>query len=297
MSSFNFTKYLEQPLSAHTAAGGHFTVERLTNGLTNYTVRTTFSRPVSEIATPTSGAGAGKLTGLSLTSIILKQAPPHIAWDPTRPLSVSRQLVEKRACEILAGADPEFPTLHMRLAGGAAGRVRVPQLIWHDAVENVLWLEDLGRMAPLSEVLLALTEDTAKGEEKEVLRAVAADLGTYLATLFSATANPPESFVQYMREVSDRTGIYDYLADVVLSYLRGAGMEDAAALSERVRTGFNESDDAEPPKCLGMVDFWPENVLVDLKYADATTKTRCGLVDWEYFGVSDASSELGMFRK
>ena len=53
--------------------------------------------------------------------------------------------------------------------------------------------------------------------------------------------------------------------------------------------------------CLGMVDFWTESVLIGKENDDNdTTNSRscqCGLVDWEYFGVSSAASELGMFRK
>lgn len=289
MTTFDFANYLQQRLGAHADAGGRFTVETLAGGLTNHTARATFSHPVSTI-TPPEGQD---LTGLSLTSVVLKQAPPYLAWDPKRPLSVDRQLVEKKAFQILAGEDPEFPGMQA-LAHGAEAKVHVPQLIWHDEDAHMLWIEDLGSMTTLSEVLLARE---ALEFEAEKMQKIAAGFGVFLSALFTATASPPASFVSYIASVSDRSGIYDYLADVVLSYLRDAGIQDAPALSERVRTGFNESDDAEPPKCVGMVDFWPENVLVELAANDKTAPTKCGLVDWEYFGVSDASSELGMFRE
>ncbi|KJA18223.1 hypothetical protein HYPSUDRAFT_57299 [Hypholoma sublateritium FD-334 SS-4] len=287
MTTFDFASYLQQRLGAHADEGGRFTVETLAGGLTNHTARATFSQPVSTIALPE----GRELTGLSLTSVVLKQAPPYLAWDPKRPLSVDRQLVEKKAFQILAGEDPEFPRMQA-LAHGAEAKVHVPRLIWHDEDAHMLWIEDLGSMTTLSEVLLA---GEALEFEAKKMQEIATGFGVFLSALFTETASPPASFVSYIASVSDRSGIYDYLADVVLNYLRDAGIQDAPALSERVRTGFNESDDAEPPKCVGMVDFWPENVLVELAANDKDAPTKCGLVDWEYFGVSDASSELGMF--
>jgi len=36
-----------------------------------------------------------------------------------------------------------------------------------------------------------------------------------------------------------------------------------------------------------MVDLWPGNILID-------SDGNVGLVDWEYFGLSSAGSEIGM---
>jgi hypothetical protein len=66
---------------------------------------------------------------------------------------------------------------------------------------------------------------------------------------------------------------------------------EALVLSERAGNALCAKAEAEDV-CLGMVDFWPGNILVELGEFG-----RCGLIDWEYFGLTSASSELGMLRK
>ncbi|KAF8185121.1 kinase-like domain-containing protein [Pholiota molesta] len=287
MSSFDFADYLQRRTSPDGITSLVFSVEILTGGLTNHTARITFSEPIASIGKRALERGGNPY---SLKSVVLKHAPPFMAIDPSRPMSVDRQLVEKRAFQILAGEDAEFPEAK-NIGHGDAAKVHIPKLIWHDEETNVLWIEDLGNLKTLSEIILS-EEDT--GLEANIER-VGAELGAFLFEFFSMTSDPPTSFIAYMAKVSDRSGIYDYLADVVLKNLGDAGVEDAKLLSERVRNFFDESDTADLSKCLGMVDFWPENVLVDLGEIGNTDSTKCGLVDWEYFGVSDAPSELGMF--
>jgi hypothetical protein len=289
MSSFDFADYLQRRTSPDGITSQEFSVEVLTGGLTNHTARITFSEPIASIGTRALARGGNPY---SLKSVVLKHAPPFMAIDPSRPMSVDRQLMEKRAFQILAGEDAEFPEAK-NIGHRDAAKVHIPKLIWHDEDANVLWIEDLGNLKTLSEILLS-EEDT--GLEANIEK-VGAELGAFLFEFFSTTSDPPTSFIAYMAKVSDRSGIYDYLADVVLKNLGDAGVEDAKILSERVRNFFDESDTADLSKCLGMVDFWPENVLVDLGEIGNTDSTKCGLVDWEYFGVSDAPSELGMFRE
>lgn len=285
MPSYDFTGYLQQRLN--TNKEGEFAVEILTGGLTNHTARATFLEPKSCI-----GTAALERNGMQyiLKSVVLKHAPPFLAADPSWPMSTDRQLVEKRALQILAGDDIEFPETKRLVRGGEA-EVHIPKLIWHDEESNVLWIEDLGKMNTLSEVLLVEEEtDLETNIEK-----VAAELGAFLFKFYSTTSNPPTSFIADMAKVSDRSRIHNFLVDAALTNLRGAGVEDAKILSERVRDSFDKSDAADVTKCLGMGDFWPENILVDLGDPDNIAPIKCGLVDWEYFGVSDAPSELGMF--
>ena len=75
------------------------------------------------------------------------------------------------------------------------------------------------------------------------------------------------------------------LASVTKKVLEKAGNMDADGLAERVSKDLKSNRSVEP--CLGMVDFWPGNILIN-------SQGDCALVDWEYFGRSAASSELGM---
>jgi thiamine kinase-like enzyme len=72
---------------------------------------------------------------------------------------------------------------------------------------------------------------------------------------------------------------------VTKKVLATAGIANAELLTERVNQALQSNGTVEP--CLGMVDLWPGNILID-------SHCNVGLVDWEYFGLSTASSELGM---
>ncbi|KAF8875331.1 hypothetical protein CPB84DRAFT_445927 [Gymnopilus junonius] len=189
-------------------------------------------------------------------------------------------------------------------------RLLIPRLMWHDSYQNVLWIEDLGNMRSFSEILLDDSTSWERDSENNVrspLKEIAPDLGTFLARLHATTSNPPTRLVASLTSSSNPDAFHDYLANMVLENLKrpqaGVSGAEARFLADRVRTGLKENAKlAGKDVCFGMVDFWPENVLVDLDITDDDAKdtrslrsARCGLVDWEYFGPTNAASELGNF--
>ncbi|KAF8960240.1 hypothetical protein BDZ97DRAFT_1760876 [Flammula alnicola] len=115
-----------------------------------------------------------KLTLETSAGVVLKHAPPYIATDPSQPMSVDRQVVEKRALQILAGEDPEFPQIEI------VGDRR------NTKEKNVLWMADLGRI--------------------EKIEQVASELGAFSAELYRATSDPPPRVLEF---ISDPSEIYD----------------------------------------------------------------------------------------
>ena len=287
---FDFTTYLHDHLGAgrgcDQAPGSPFTVEILTGGLMNHTARVKFASPLLDIAGAKVGNGG-------VQSAILKHAPPYIAADPSQPMSVDRQSTEKKALRILSGDDPAFPHIQAvvnryRQAGDAHTSIQIPKYIWHDAQNDMLWVEDLGKMKILSEILLV---DSAV--EVAHIQEFATVLGRFLSELFQATANPPEPWIADTTSPNSLS-LYHYLTTMVLKNCRDIGditEAEALVLSERAGNALRAKAEAKDV-CLGMVDFWPGNVLVELGEFG-----RCGLIDWEYFGLTSASSELGMLRK
>jgi hypothetical protein len=186
-----FTTYLQDHLGAGRGYDqAPFIVEILTGGLMNHTARVKFAFPLLDI-------GGAKVRNGGVQSAILKHAPPYIAADPSQPMSVDRQLVEKKALQILSGDDPTFPHIQAvvnryRQAGDTHTSIQIPKYIWHDAENNVLWIEDLGKMKILSQILLQ-DDDTAV--EATHIQEFAAVLGGFLSELFQATANPPEPWI------------------------------------------------------------------------------------------------------
>jgi hypothetical protein len=347
MSSFDFKSYVQKhlgggvpdinvhSLAGHTPEAGPsrptFSVQVLTGGLTNHTARISFSDPLRDILPNilSDDTGRPKDNVLDQKSAILKHAPPCIATDPSQAMSVDRQLIEKSALQLLnaemtEGASPgsgsDYGLKLDRLFRGRDGpdeslssaavskKMSIPRLIWHDREQNVLWIEDLGQMKTLSEVLLSCSpaETDTEDEVRTRLSLVASDLGTFLARLYSFTSNPPKRLLSSLTSSFDLGAFHDYLANMVLENLHrpesGVSSEDARALADRVRQGLKENAElAGEDVCLGMVDFWPESVLVDLGVDGEAVRgvglPRSGLVDWEYFGPSNAANELGMFCK
>jgi hypothetical protein len=207
-------------------------------------------------------------------------------------MSVDRQLTEKKALQILSGDDPTFPHIQAVVnryrQAEAQTSIQIPKYIWHDAKNDVLWIEDLGKMKTLSQILL---QDATV--EATHIQEFATVLGAFLSELFQATANPPEPWIA-QTTTKDSLSLYTYLTEMVLNNCREIGditEVEALVLSERAGEALRAKAVAEDV-CLGMVDFWPGNILVELGEFG-----RCGLIDWEYFGLTSASSELGMLRK
>ncbi|KDR74397.1 hypothetical protein GALMADRAFT_141440 [Galerina marginata CBS 339.88] len=295
----------------------YFTMQVLTGGLTNHIARITFDKPLYEVlqthaTNPDLLEKVGEAGNATWKSVVLKHAPPYIASDPSQAMSVDRQLIEKKALEVLNSREGTDGFRELFVDEQGASRegntiIQIPKLIWHDRDRNVLWIEDLGRMRTLSEILLdpvGLSDPNRRlGEESNMgaqIQQVAADLGSFLARLYKATTNPPSHLLDDLKSSSNSSGINEYLANMVLENLQRPEAEVSSAevevLAERVRVGLSESEDGDggvDEVCLGMVDFWPESVLVEL--GEGSANPRCGLVDWEYFGPSNAASELGMF--
>lgn len=262
MALFDFAQYLSSVLSAPITNNS---IQPLDGGLTNVTVRATFTPPAV-----LSQFGPSQ----HFSSVVLKYAPPFIAEDPSQSLSVHRQAIEARALALLSGGSnatitqvlSSFPT------------IRIPELIHHDAEQNVLWMTDLGDTLTLSQYL-------ARNPPSSAVERIAAQLGEFLFEFFLATSDPPDDILPAISDATHTQETYSFLSSVTKKVLSSVGNPDAERLAERVGEGLKSNGTVEP--CLGMVDLWPGSILID-------SRGDCGLVDWEYFGRSTAGSELGM---
>ena len=256
MALFDFASYLSSVLSVPTK---NISIHPLHGGLSNFTVRATFTPP------------AQFSQSRNLSSVVLKYAPPFFAADPSQPMSLHRQVVEAQALILLSGGLiasvsqvlSRFPT------------IRIPELIHHDTEQNLLWMTDLGDTLTLSDYL-------ASNPPSNTIERIAAHLGEFLSEFFSATCDPSDDLLP---PVTHHEETYSFLASVTKKVLEKAGNMDADRLAERVSEGLKSNGSVEP--CLGMVDLWPGNILIN-------SRGDCCLVDWECFGRSTASSELGM---
>ena len=88
MALFDFAPYLSSFLSVPTK---NIYIRPLLGGLSNFTVRATFTPP------------AQFRQSRILSSVVLKYAPPFFAANPTQPMSFQRQVVEAQALTLLSG--------------------------------------------------------------------------------------------------------------------------------------------------------------------------------------------------
>jgi len=300
MSAFEFESYIRDRLSVPRTPSDRVDIEVLTGGFTNHTVRVTFEPPILLSLLP--GHETSDVAEKPLHTVIVKHAPPYVAAEPTQALPVTRQQIEKRALQILNGEDEEFIELsqNIRLTDSfRRGSVRIPKLIWHDVEKQVLWIEDLRGMKSLAEVLLqesSSNPDQPSEQEREtLLERVATDLGQFVMEMYLATKHPPQRLLDHLSSLSPLANIVEMLTGITRNVLEQNGIlgEEVDLFVERVRRGLEEKD--EEGACLGMVDFWYENILVS--FGATQGKLRCGLIDWEYFGLSNVANELGMFCK
>ena len=297
MSSFDFSAYIKANLTST-----DHDVQILEGGFTNHTARITFRQESVGDALQNSRKGDTKLKGdipKDAKSIVLKHAPPYIAADPEQPMSVDRQLKEKIALQVLT-ADSSIPQhwkIENLLVGHKRANIRIPRFFWHDHDQHVLWIEDSGNMRTLSQVLLDDYGSATASEKKARIgniKKVASALGYFLEKLHHETAHLPQEFLNHLSSISGTGNIYDYLANMVFTNLKDNGIPDATVLADYVRNKPDKVKDEGDARCLGMVDFWPESVLVAFT-DDISDIPECGLVDWEYFGPSNPADELGMF--
>jgi hypothetical protein len=139
-------------------------------------------------------------------------------------------------------------------------------------------MTDLGETQTLSEYL---TSDPPLHD----IERIATSLGQFLAEFFTATRDPSADILSVVSNPSHTTEIYSFIASVTKKVLTTAGIANADMLAECANQALQSHGTIEP--CLGMVDLWPGSILID-------SHGNWGLVDWEYFGLSSASSELGM---
>lgn len=263
MAHFNFHSYLASKLSSHGQV--QTDIQLLQGGVTNLTVRASFQPPV-------------EYKSHTLKSVVLKYAPPFIALIPTQPLFVARQAIEAEALRILGGSDviPAIP----ELLGKYTGRVRVPHLVHHDVEYNVLWILDLGETSTLSEYLTSTPSPPPSD-----IKGLATTLGSLFSELFAVTRDPAPDVVALLTRAHAGDTIGPILGTTKASLL-DSGITDAEVLTARVEEALRDGGRQE--QCIGTGDLWPGNILID-------SAGRCGLIDWEYFGLSNTASEIGMF--
>ncbi|RDB15487.1 hypothetical protein Hypma_004184 [Hypsizygus marmoreus] len=91
----------------------------------------------------------------------------------------------------------------------------------------------------------------------------------FLSDLYGLTTNPSAEVLALLSNPFTTSDTYEFLANTTKTTLIQANVPDAVELAAHVHHCLQEvSADA----CLGMVDLWPESILVD-------PEGNCGLVD------------------
>ncbi|KAG8901173.1 hypothetical protein FRB99_005506 [Tulasnella sp. 403] len=261
--TFDFALYVISTLSL---TPSDVDIQPLSGGFTNLTARVTFKRSIhfpSDRTPP-------------LSSAILKYAAPFMAAFPDAPVSMNRQAVEAKALELLANNSHSDPLPELTALIHQLPSLKLPRLIHHDESRNVLWITDLGPLELLTDYLVKEPPPPSEAIER-----VARTLGAFLSGMFSLTQNPPKELLDGLSD--SKHLIHGLLTSFMEKHLLAREVPDTPALVVRVTTAVDRVPE-EP--CLGLVDFWPGCVLVD-------EKGECGLVDWEYFGVTSPGLDLG----
>jgi hypothetical protein len=266
--NFDFTSHLSKLLSIPSS---QITIQSLTGGNLNVAVRASFTPPVdlTRFGHPQ-----------SVTSVILKYSPPYMASEPDVPLSTIRQDIEARVLILL---DPKSElTLPVSSLFAKYPNIKIPRLIHHNPEEHVLIMTDLGSL--IVKIDDWLTQEPAP--DYEDIERIAKDLGRFLAEFVVGTSEPNIDLLSLFPSNSGLMNQFDiYLINNLKTVFLSHGVPDAEILIKRVEDSMKDYWNFE--LCLGMVDLWRNNIFID------SDKNIC-LIDWEYFGLSNASHEMGL---
>jgi Phosphotransferase enzyme family len=265
---FDFTTHLSKLLSIPPS---QITIEALTGGMLNVAVRASFTPPVdlTQFGYPQ-----------SVPSVVLKYAPPHIASEPDVPLSTIRQDIEAHALILL---DPKYESaLPVSSLFMKYPNIKIPRFIHHDSEEHLLMMTDLG--SSIVQVDDWLTREPAPNPED--IERIAKDLGRFLAEFVITTSEPSvELLALFPSNLGLITQFNIYLINNLKAILTSHGVPDTEILIKRVENAMR--DYGKTDSCLGIVDLWRNNIVID------SDKNIC-LIDWEYFGLSNASCEMSL---
>ena len=265
---FDFTTHLSKLLSI---PPNQITIQVLTGGTVNATVRASFAPPIdlTRFGQPQ-----------SVQSIILKYAPPYMAREPLMPLNTIRQDIEARALVLL---DPNSESaLPVSSLFTKYPNIKTSRLIHHDYDERVLIMTDLG--SSIVTIDDWLTQEPAPLLED--VERIAKDLGRFLGEFAIATSKPSVEFLSLLQLPSNSALLHQfdgYVVNNLKAVLRD--VPDVDVLTKRVEDAAR--DFRKMDSCLGMIDLWRKNILVD------SDKNIC-LLDWELFGWSNASWEMSL---
>ena len=269
---FDFTTHLSKLLSI---PPNQITIQVLTGGLLNAAVRASFTPPVdlTRFGHPQ-----------SVRSVVLKYAPPYMVSEPWVPLNTIRQDIEARALVLL---DPNSESaLPVSSLFTKYPNVKTSRLIHHDSENRVLIMTDLGSSVVTIDDWL--TQEPAPLPED--VEHIAKDLGRFLGEFVIATSRPSVELLSFLQLPSNSALIHQFDGFVENSLkVVLQGVPDVDILIKRVKDAARDSMNTD--SCLGMVDIWRKNIVID------SDKNIC-LLDWEQFGWSNAScemSQLGVF--
>ena len=265
---FDFTTHLSKLLSIPPS---QITIHVLTGGFLNATVRASFAPPVdlTRFGHPQ-----------SVRSVVLKHAPPYMVSEPWVPLNTIRQDIEARALVLLdPNSDSALPVSSLFTK---YPNVKTPRLIHHDYKERVLIMTDLG--SSVATIDDWLTQEPAPSHED--VERIAKDLGRFLGEFVVATRKPSVEQLSFL-QLPSNTALIHQFNGYVINNLKVVlqGVPDVDVLIKRVEEAARDSRTTD--SCLGMVDIWRKNIVID------SDKNIC-LLDWEEFGWSNASWEMSL---
>ncbi|GBF66548.1 hypothetical protein TMEN_9268 [Trichophyton mentagrophytes] len=294
--SFDFDSYFKQLDPPNS-----WTIKRLTGGLVNLTVRATKDKYTGE-----ENEAAGQPSPFEgCQSLILKYAPPFVASvGEAAPFDQIRQNVEKNALALFSA--PDGPLLSMLLKTS----VQVPSLIFHDEESNILVLEDLGTLPPLSDLLSIswLSSHYPEWpslsgsyflEDRSLCLSIGERFGQFFAILHAkGTLNLIKSYgcdpnLARFENNSMRQIVRDAAVSTMRQYLVQFNCIEAEKLSHAIEEDFERQEEWDGERCFSIGDLWPGGILIENLSLQPSRDThgsvlpklpKLGVIDFEFSG-------------
>lgn len=245
------------------------------------------SHPEYTSAAPLAGGVSNylyRLTRADGSSVVLKHAEPHAAFDENWAMDMARMKHEHAALSSIAEALSSSAPAH-------AAAVEMPRVITYDADKYNLVLSDCGTA---TKDLYTAFPSLAPAQRVDTGRR----LGLWLAALHQCTAIDKTAFAA--DESRDRQGM-DQRIGLLSAGLPAADAADERAAEEKVAFAallepFVVAALRPSRRCVVHGDFWPGNILVGPSQEEGGGGRHDDLlavIDWEGVGLGTGALDVG----
>ena len=254
-------------------------VDRLEGGMINYTFRlhlkNDFSSPSSENVDTHSFAA--QVRRFQPTSLIMKMASPSMSFDASTPVPINRQTFEERALNLFHTATND-DSINLSVVLNRNKTIRIPRVWLRDKINNVLFMDDCGPLADMSQWLFCRESSFLRPKNLHLAQTFAEELATFIVDMQIVSLSCIDQLEAFLYNDEVQQCILTNYVRTIPKSLETCRILDADVLSAVAVEHFEYyfSHETTDGKVLVHGDLSPTAVLIHEH--DSTL----AIIDWEF---------------